>query len=108
MLAPRDQQFAAICDHFAARREAILQAWRKADRADPDQTTGRSLTLGQFVDHIPEMLDAFEFRLRSGQGGDTTGTEEASRKEDGVKHGLHLRVVFPLSIVPRKTSAAPR
>jgi len=89
MPVPRNQQFAAICDHFAARRDAILQAWRKADRADPDQTTGRSLTLGQFLDHIPEMLDAFESRLRSGQGGDTTVTEEVSKKEDGVKHGLH-------------------
>jgi len=64
MPVPKSQQFAGLCDHFSARRDAILQAWRKADRADPDQTTGRSLTLGQFLDHIPEMLDAFEFRLR--------------------------------------------
>lgn len=83
------QQFAALGDYFAARREAILQAWRKADRADPDQTTGRSLTLGQFLDHIPEMLDAFEYRLRSRPGGMDAVAAEATKKNEGVKHGLH-------------------
>lgn len=78
-----------LCDHFAARRDAILQAWRKADRADPDQTTGRSLTLGQFLDHIPEMLDAFECRLRSRPGGTGAVTADATKKDEGVKHGLH-------------------
>lgn len=83
------QQFAALSGHFAARRETILQAWRKADRADPDQTTGRSLTLGQFLDHIPEMLDAFEYRLRSRPGGADAEAADDSKKEEGVKHGLH-------------------
>jgi signal transduction histidine kinase len=83
------QQFAALSDHFAARRESILQAWRKADRADPDQTTGRSLTLGQFLDHIPEMLDAFEYRLRSRPGGADAKAADGDKKEEGVKHGLH-------------------
>ena len=89
MPVPRSQQFAALCDYFAARREAILEAWRKADRADPDQTTGRSLTLGQFLDHIPEMLNAFEYRLRSRPGGMDAVAAEATKKDEGVKHGLH-------------------
>ena len=89
MSTPKRQQFAALSDYFAARRDAILQAWRKADRADPDQTTGRSLTLGQFLDHIPEMLDAFEFRLRSSPGGINAVAAEADKKDEGVKHGLH-------------------
>jgi len=66
-----------------------LQAWRKADLADTDQTTGRSLTLGQFRDHIPEMLDAFEFRLRSRPGGTDAVAAESNKKDEEVKHGLH-------------------
>jgi signal transduction histidine kinase len=89
MPIPKRQQFTALGDYFAARRDAILQAWRKADRADPDQTTGRSLTLGQFLDHIPEMLDAFEYRLRSCPGGANAVAAEADKKDEEVKHGLH-------------------
>jgi hypothetical protein len=89
MPVSKSQQFAALCGHFADRRDTILQAWRKADRADPDQTTGRSLTLGQFLDHIPEMLDAFEYRLRSRPGGVDAQAAEIIKKDEGVKHGLH-------------------
>ena len=89
MSLSKSQQFTALSDHFAARRAAILEAWRKADRADPDQTTGRSLTLGQFHDHIPEMLDAFEFRLRSRPGGADARAADVDQKDEGIKHGLH-------------------
>ncbi len=69
-LTPSEQLF-AFSDLLAARREAILAAWRKLDRADPEQMTGRSLTLGQFLDHIPAILDAYEFKLRSRPEGRT-------------------------------------
>ena len=64
MALTRNEQLAAVSAYFATRREAILLAWRKADRADPEQATGRSLTLGQFLDHIPEMheLGAVAFK----------------------------------------------
>ena len=83
------QQFTVLSSYFASRRDAILAAWLKADRADPDQTTGRSLTVGQFKDHIPEMLDAFEFRLRSRRGGADAMAAEIDKKAEGIKHGLH-------------------
>jgi signal transduction histidine kinase len=83
------QQFSSLVDLFAFRRETILLAWRQADRADPDQTTGRSLTRGQFLDHIPEILDAFESRLRSRPGGSDAQAADDSKKIEGVKHGLH-------------------
>jgi signal transduction histidine kinase len=83
------QQFIALSELFAARREAILLAWRQANRSDPDQTTGRSLTIGQFLDHIPEMLEAFEFRLRSSPGGRDAEAADADKKVEEVKHGLH-------------------
>lgn len=83
------QQLAALSDLLAQRREAILAAWRKLDRADPGQMTGRSLTLGQFLDHIPAILDAYELKLRSRPGGADARAADADKKEEGVKHGLH-------------------
>ncbi len=85
----KSQQFSALSDLFATKRDAILLAWRQADRADPDQTTGRSLTVGQFLDHIPEMLDAFEYRLRSRPGGADAKAADGDKKDEGIKHGLH-------------------
>ncbi len=82
-------QFSALSEKFAIRRVAILDAWRKIERADPDQTTGRSLTVSQFYDHIPEILDAFEYRLRSRPGGIDAQTANEDKKLEGVQHGLH-------------------
>ena len=83
------QQLVALSDLLAARREAVLVAWRKVERADPGQTTGRALTLAQFLDHIPPILDAYELKLRSRPGGADARAAEADKKEEGVKHGLH-------------------
>lgn len=83
------QQLATLSDLLAARREAILQAWREAACADPEQTTGRALTIGQFLDHIPEILDAFEFKLRSRPGGMADRAADRGKKKEEVKHGLH-------------------
>jgi signal transduction histidine kinase len=85
----RSQQLAALSDLLAARREAILVAWRKLDRADPEQMTGRALTIGQFLDHIPPILDAYEHKLRSRPGGTDAQAADVEKKEEGVKHGLH-------------------
>ena len=83
------EQLVALSDLLAARRESILTAWRKLDRADPEQKTGRALTLGQFLDHIPPILDAYELKLRSPPGGAAARAAEVEKEEEGVKHGLH-------------------
>lgn len=75
---------AELSDCLATRREAILQAWSRAVDADAKQTTASSLTRAQFNDHIPEILDAFERRLRAGAGDDA----KQDGKEDEVKHGV--------------------
>lgn len=79
-----------VCDHLVRRRSAILTAWRKASEADPDQQTARALTRNQFNDHIPEVLDGFELKLRGRPGG-KKGAAKADReqKDEQVKHGLH-------------------
>lgn len=73
-----------LSDYLATRREAILQAWSTAVDADKIQTTASSLTRAQFNDHIPEILDAFERRLRIAHA---TGDSQDG-KADEVKHGV--------------------
>jgi signal transduction histidine kinase len=89
MYESKSQQFNALSDYLAGRREAILLAWRSAAKADPEQTTARSLTRSQFNDHIPEALDAFEHKLRSRPGGGEARAADAEKKEQEIKHGLH-------------------
>jgi hypothetical protein len=48
-----------------------------------------SLTRGQFNDHIPQVLDAFERKLRSRPGGAAASAADLETKKEEVKHGLH-------------------
>ena len=83
------QQLEALSEYLGTRRKAILLAWQKAVGADPEQTTARSLTRGQFNDHIPEVLDAFERALRARPGGTEARAADLEQKQEEVKHGLH-------------------
>lgn len=85
----KNEQLVGLSEHLRARRDSILAAWRKSSDADPGQTTVRSLTRGQFNDHIPEVLDAFEHRLRSRPGGNEARAAIRDEKEEEGKHGLH-------------------
>ncbi len=89
MSMPKNEQLAAFADHLASRRESILQAWRRASRADPEQTTARTLTFGQFLDHIPQILDAYEIKLRCRPGGLAAQAADVEQKLEEGKHGLH-------------------
>ena len=82
-------QLNIFCDYLATRRNAILAAWRKESEIDPRQTTARSLTRAQFNDHVPELLDAFERKLRARPGGVAAAHADAKKKDEGIKHGLH-------------------
>ncbi len=75
--------------HLANRREAVLRAWQAAVAADPKQSTSRSLTRGQFRDHIPQVLDAFQRKLNSIPGGRRADAADVEQKQEEVKHGLH-------------------
>ncbi|HZL51924.1 MAG TPA: HAMP domain-containing sensor histidine kinase [Terracidiphilus sp.] len=89
MTQTRSEQFNALSDFLGTQRETILQAWRKAADADPKQTTMRALTRGQFNDHIPQVLDAFERKLRARPGGAADYAADILTKREEVKHGLH-------------------
>ncbi|MBC8011857.1 MAG: sensor histidine kinase [Burkholderiales bacterium] len=73
-----------LSDYLAARREPILQAWSAAVNADKMQTTAPSLTRAQFNDHIHEILEAFERRLRTGDA----HQDSQDGKAEEVKHGV--------------------
>lgn len=89
MIPTKGEQLDELSDHLAKQRDAILAAWRKAADADPKQTTVRSLTRGQFNDHIPQVLDAFERKLRFRPGGLADKVADLETKKEEVKHGLH-------------------
>lgn len=82
-----DEQLAALALHLAARREAIMQAWRKAVDRDPEMTTGASLPRAQLNDHIPELLIAFGDRLLAAAGKQSAVSKEG-HKDQAAAHGL--------------------
>jgi signal transduction histidine kinase len=80
-------ELAALASHLQSRRTAILTAWSRMIRLDPDVTTAETLSRVQFYDHIPAMLDSLERRLRATHARDglQAEREETDNAED---HGL--------------------
>jgi signal transduction histidine kinase len=74
--------------HLSERREAILAAWRRAVDSDPELTTASTITRAQFIDHIPAVLDAFEWRLTAELASERAQARE-EQKESAAEHGLH-------------------
>ena len=56
--------------------------------ADPELTTASTITSAQFTDHIPAVLDAFEWRLSAQHPGDRAQARE-EQKQFAAEHGLH-------------------
>ncbi len=86
-----DQPHAALrklASHLGSRRDHILSAWRRAVDADPELTTASTITRAQFVDHIPAVLDAFEWRLAAQSQADQAQARE-EQKDSAAEHGLH-------------------
>src|SRR4030095_4578820 len=82
-----DTELNALAARLAARRKHLLQAWKAAVDADPELTTPSALPRRQLYDHIPDILDAFERRLRAWPVPETTQAK-AERSEDAAAHGL--------------------
>jgi signal transduction histidine kinase len=77
-----------IAAFLAQRRDAILAAWRSAVDADPELTTASTITRAQFIDHIPAVLDAFEWRL-SAEHSSERARAQKEQDESAAEHGLH-------------------
>jgi len=94
-----DEQLETLASHLTSRRESILQTWRDAVAGDPNLTAPSALPRTQFYDHIPQLLDALEKRLRAWPNAESTNAQHR-RHEDAANHGLqrwqqgyHLREV---------------
>src|SRR5262245_30248606 len=81
-------QLAALASHLARRRDAILDAWRVAIDLDPELNTAAKSTRSQFVDHIPDVLDAFEHRLRA-QDPEEKADARTDQRESAAEHGMN-------------------
>lgn len=77
-----------LANYLAGRREDILTAWRRAVDADPDLTTASTITRAQFNDHIPSVLDAFEWRISAHLASERALARE-EQKDSAAEHGLH-------------------
>ena len=79
--------FRQLASSLHGRREEILRLWRATARQRKRKQSARHLSRTQLNDHIPEILDAFENRLRKLGKGKVESTEEEVKGTD--KHGLH-------------------
>ena len=75
-----DGQCTALAEHLAARRTAILQAWRTAVGGDPQLATASSLPRAQFYDHIPRLARRIRAKAACmARSGDYLGGRKAKR-----------------------------
>jgi len=85
-----DVDLGDLADHLSARREAILQDWRRSVRRDPKLTSSDPLPNSDLYDHIPALLSTFERELRRAKH--DTGADAGRRGDSGQKsaaaHGL--------------------
>jgi signal transduction histidine kinase len=77
-----------IAKFLSERRDAILASWRRAVDSDPELSTASTITRAQFIDHIPAVLDAFEWRLAAQQPADRARAR-AEEMDSAAEHGLH-------------------
>ena len=77
----------ALAAHLRARRESILEAWRRSVDEDPHLSSASTLSKAQFVDHIPRLLDTFE-RSLAAQTHPQKHEAVEEQKEGAAAHGL--------------------
>lgn len=68
-------ELAALAQRLAARRNAILVTWRRRVQEDPALEHASHLSLAQFYDHVPTLLDQLEREF---------GAVTAAAKEEAV------------------------
>ncbi|HTB65529.1 MAG TPA: sensor histidine kinase [Steroidobacteraceae bacterium] len=83
-----DDQLSALADYLRVARPRILLSWQDAVAQDPELTTSTTISRTQFNDHIPQVLDAFEHRLRAHDLKEKRRARDEQR-ENAAVHGLH-------------------
>jgi signal transduction histidine kinase len=84
---PLSAPLAALASRLGDRRQAILAAWQRAVDFDPKLTTSSTLSRAQFNDHIPDVLESFERKLRAQRVSEEAAAER-EQKESAAEHGL--------------------
>lgn len=74
------EALSALATHLSSRKEAILEEWEAALRADLALATANTLSRKQLRDLIPALLERFERTLRG---------EEVDLQEKAREHGSH-------------------
>jgi signal transduction histidine kinase len=83
-----EAQLTVLADYLRAGRSRILSSWQDSVAHDPELTTSTTISRTQFNDHIPQVLDAFEHRLRAKDPTESRHAREEQR-ENAAVHGLH-------------------
>jgi signal transduction histidine kinase len=81
------QQREALAAHLHASRERIVLAWRERVAQDPTLTTAFAISLTQFTDNVPRVLDAFELAVGADSAQRVAQAEDQQR-EGASEHGL--------------------
>lgn len=87
MIKKTHEQLSALASHFAEQRDSILQRWRTMTENVPELTIAPSLTRLQFNDHIPGVLDALAYKLRTWPSEESAQAQQ-EEKEQVTGHGL--------------------
>jgi signal transduction histidine kinase len=77
----------ALAHHLNLERGKILRAWKSSVDGDPELTTPSKISRSQFNDHIPQLLDAYEHRLRAEDPIQAKSARNEQREKAG-EHGL--------------------
>jgi signal transduction histidine kinase len=83
-----DNQLTQLADYLRAARSRILSSWQESVAHDLELTTSSTISRIQFNDHIPQVLDAFEHRLRAQDPAERRQARDEQR-ENAAVHGLH-------------------
>lgn len=81
-------QLAGLADYLQGQRSRILQAWHDSVADDPQLTTADKLSRIQFTDHVPQVLDGYEHRLRAEDPGEKKQAR-IEQRASAAEHGLH-------------------
>jgi signal transduction histidine kinase len=83
-----NDELPAVADYLRAARSRILLSWQDSVAHDPELTTSSTISRIQFNDHIPQVLEAFEHRLRA-KDQQEKRQARAEQRENAAVHGLH-------------------
>jgi len=80
-------ELTAFARRLAARRNAILVSWRRRVQEDPALAHASHLSLAQFYDHVPTLLDQLERELCATDHAEQERAVE-EEKRSSAEHGV--------------------